>query len=1020
MPACLGDATIGAYVDGAMSVAEIEGVERHIDTCGACRAQLSAVAASAMMRSYVDAPGTAPTVVADAARAAHDGGDVGANELIAGAPLGRYVVESILGRGGMGVVVAAYDPELDRRVAIKLVDPSSPDGRRAPGTWRARLRAEARAMARLRHPNVIAVYDAGSVGEQLFVAMELVDGEHLARWLDRHGRHDALAACIAAGRGLCAAHAAGLVHGDVKPENILVGADGRAMIGDFGLARALGARDLGGGHAVGGTPPYMAPELFRGEPADPRSDQLAFAVTVFESLAGVRPWRGDSVAALRTAIEGGPPPRPPEIPAWVWPVIARGLAADPDARHPSVAALVDGLERVGRRRRRWWLAGAGAVGVLGAGLVAVSLAAAHPPGPGCGPPDARTGALAAATRRLCGPSSGPGCAALAAGLERRLDSWRATHVEVCQATRSGRQSSALLDARMRCLDRTLTAQEALLARLVPAPLAATDVLDATAAVAHLDPPARCATIDRADGAPTPPAGRAAAVAEAERWIAAAHADHALGRYRAGLDTLAPHQAAIDALAYPPTTATASRILGTLQLEVGDLAAAEASFERGLQAAAAAGDDVTAATLLLRLADLVGETREQPERGAELLRAASAAVVRAGNPPELESTYLLQRGGFAENRGELEAAAADFERAYQLRRASGGDGDPETAVALQRLCGIESQLGKLEQARDHCMQALALLRDALGADHPVAARAQSEVGVAFAILGDLDTAVEHWQGALASLERSLGPRSPGLVPVLMNLGQAAAMRGDAEAAARHLAREIELAGADPDDPNNLALRIQVARQLAFTDPAAAADMLDDVVHRSEAQLGAAHPTTASALAELAAASYQADRLDAAEAAFARAGPAHAAIYGERHAVTLTLAGRYGQTLMARGRAADARPVFERAMLALEATVPADSPFLAAAQANLADCLLELGEPVPAADLAARAVATREALGDDPLQLAEARFTLGQSLWRAGRERRRAVELVRTARDEMRRVGPAALSLPRVERWLAGTR
>ena len=348
MAGCLGDDTIAAYVDGVLPGDEIAGVDRHIDTCAACRGQLSAMAATTAMRSFVDEGGATH----DDAMLATAPSSPATGELAPGQALGRYVVDGVLGRGGMGVVVRAYDPELARHVAIKLVDPSLPDGTRAPGSWRARLRNEARAMARLRHPNVIAVHDAGSLGDRLFVAMELVDGESLGRWLERHGRRDALAMCLAAGRGLCAAHAAGLVHGDVKPENILVDRDGRAMIGDFGLARAVAdASADDGGHVLCGTPAYMAPELFRGRPADQRSDQLAFAVTVFEALTGERPWRGDSLATLRAAVAEGPPSRPAAIPAWLWPALVRGLAADPGARHPSLVAFVDALERAWPRRR---------------------------------------------------------------------------------------------------------------------------------------------------------------------------------------------------------------------------------------------------------------------------------------------------------------------------------------------------------------------------------------------------------------------------------------------------------------------------------------------------------------------------------------------------------------------------------------------------------------------------------------------------------------------------------------------
>jgi serine/threonine protein kinase len=332
---CLGDDTIAAYVDGALDVAGIAAVDAHIDGCVPCRAQLSAVV---VPRSFVEPMRTLPV---SRARAPEPGDT-----------LGRYVVEHVIGRGGMGVVVRAHDPELDRAVAIKLVDPAA-----GGGSWRARLRAEARAMARLRHRNVVTVHDVGTVGDQVFVAMELIDGTSLSAWLAGGRRpRDVLAHCIAAGRGLAAAHAAGLVHGDVKPDNVLIDRDGRALIGDFGLARDDGTAVRG----LAGTPAYFAPELFRRAPPDHRSDQYALAVTVYEAIAGARPAQ--------------PPSRPAGLPRWAWRVVARGLAVEPAARFPSVTAFVDALERGLRRRRRIALALAAASGIAITGVVAFAVA----------------------------------------------------------------------------------------------------------------------------------------------------------------------------------------------------------------------------------------------------------------------------------------------------------------------------------------------------------------------------------------------------------------------------------------------------------------------------------------------------------------------------------------------------------------------------------------------------------------------------------------------------------------------
>jgi serine/threonine protein kinase len=276
--------------------------------------------------------------------------------LCAGTRLGRYVVLGEIGAGGTGVVYAAHDPELGRRVAVKLL--------RSP-VREARLVREARALARLAHPNVVAVYDVGTLGERVFVAMELVEGATLRRWLEERPRawREALDVLAEAGRGLAAAHAKGIVHRDVKPDNVIIGADGRVRVLDFGLvsdgAAPAGERapePASGGELAGrltetgalmGTPAYMAPEQFRAEEADARTDQWSYCATLWEAVHGERPFRGATMRELAGAVTGGAlhePPRDRGVPGWLRRALARGLSVDRDARHPSMDALLAALD----------------------------------------------------------------------------------------------------------------------------------------------------------------------------------------------------------------------------------------------------------------------------------------------------------------------------------------------------------------------------------------------------------------------------------------------------------------------------------------------------------------------------------------------------------------------------------------------------------------------------------------------------------------------------------------------------
>ena len=395
-PDCPDDRLLVRFAHGGVTGEALEQLEAHLDACSGCRTLVAAVAAgSAPARPGPDAP-----------------------VLSAGQRLGRYEVERLIGAGGMGVLYLARDTKLDRRVAVKLMRPHFADE-----VGRARLLREAQAMAQLSHPNVVNVFDLGEVDERVFVAMEYVEGGTLRDWLKTpRAVEDVVAVFLQAGAGLVAAHRAGLVHRDFKPENVLLGADGRARVTDFGLARpgdvpeghatarATGPVNLTQTGTVLGTPAYMSPEQLALKPADARSDQYSFCVALYEALAGRRPFEGRSLPEVRARMLAGGAPRPPpeRMPPAVWRAVERGLSVDPAMRFGSMQELLDALALRPRKSsaRPALVAGGLATGLVVVAAVLGALSGPDEPAPRPLDPVATTprpAAVGASTRAAAPP-----------------------------------------------------------------------------------------------------------------------------------------------------------------------------------------------------------------------------------------------------------------------------------------------------------------------------------------------------------------------------------------------------------------------------------------------------------------------------------------------------------------------------------------------------------------------------------------------------------------------------------------
>ena len=493
------------------------------------------------------------------------------------APEQRYVLLDQVGQGAMGVVFAAWDRELNRKIAIKLVRPERSDPRE-----QARLLREAQALAGLRHDNVVLVYDVGTLEGRVFVAMEFIEGPSLRGWLAERPRpwRDVVRAFLAAGRGLQAAHAAGLVHRDFKPDNVLIDRAGKVRVADFGLAREtapptekgadardLAARTIWMSTAADGmgTPAYMAPELLEGGRAEPRSDQFAFAVALFEALFGALPFEGKTGPELLAAMDRPVAKPSTNVAGWLWAVIVRGLARDPGRRFPSMQALLAELGRDpgARRKRVAWAAGILlAVGAAQAGAWQMAgrsrLVCKGAEGKLAGIWD---DAARARVRRAFTASKSPLATDTTGRVIEALDEYGrklvASATDACEATQlRGDQSSAVMDLRTACVGQRLDELRAVASVLADAD--AQTVGNAVKVARALPDPRACDDVTallRPVPLPAEPAARAR-TAEIRRKVAEARAIYEAGRLSQALPIFEQAVTSAQALGYAPVEAEA--------------------------------------------------------------------------------------------------------------------------------------------------------------------------------------------------------------------------------------------------------------------------------------------------------------------------------------------------------------------------------------------------------------------------------------------------------------------------------
>ena len=671
--ACLDEDGLLSYLAGPTA-----DVEEHLAACVACRATIRYLVRDGDEARSADA-GLAPTLVeVTAARRQVS--------LPHGARLGRYVIGRRLGEGGLGVVYAAHDPQLARDVAIKVMrDPSAS----------ASLTAEARAIARLAHPNVVAVHDLGEHEGRTFVVMELVDSNTLAWWqsVQRRSPREIVAMYRRAGEGLAAAHAAGLIHRDVKPSNVLVDADGRPRVSDFGLA--LLAADAPGARAAG-TPAYTSPEAYAGRPLDARSDQFSFAVALDEALEGRRPFATASEVAV------GPPPMKARVPRRIENAIVRALAADPAKRFESMSEL----DRALHWRSRGRVVAFAAFAAAGLGAVVVVTAIRSPRTDPCADvptlgvtPSARTLVL----EKFAGASQPAAGVATAARLDQYATTWNTARTAVCRASvRSDRDDDAAL--RLGCLAERRQEWEVALATLERAD--ATTVANAPELVGSLVDVEACADVDTLRRHTAVIGDRAAQqrVSELRQQVLEWRALGTTGEYARAVSLAPALRSAVDATRYQPLIAEARLAEAELAEQYGGADQAAGNYRDAILAAEAGGEDLVAARAWLGLARQAAVQRSDVASARDALAHGTALIDRLGLP-ELRARLASTNGFVARMAGDYRGAIAGWYEATRIWALStrGADGyealrDHINAAVLHALTE-DRATGELDDAID---------------------------------------------------------------------------------------------------------------------------------------------------------------------------------------------------------------------------------------------------------------------------------------------------------------------------------
>ena len=1019
-------------LSGSLEPSAVARAEAHMDTCSECRVLVGQVARNsayeiARDEKLAQPPTPAPskpskqeiesgeTLAGDSGERTAREGPVRPSVRLADR-IDRYLIDRKLGAGGMGIVYLAEDPELKRKIVLKLLRPELDTG----GPDRARLLREAQAMAKVSHANVVPIYDVGVHGDQVFLAMEFIDGVDLATWLkDDHAQREIIDVFVAAGRGLAAAHRANLVHRDFKPHNVLIGKAGEGRpevkVTDFGLARveladgqkplprtkprvvARDVADLGSATllespltqtgALVGTPAYMAPEQILGEVVDARTDQFSFCIALYEALYKQRPFSGKTATELfESTLEGKLPATfatTGGVPRHVREAIRRGLRTDPKDRHESMDAL---LAAIGPRSRKTLaLAAAGGLAVVAAtGVTMFAMAGSRGPAPCTGPDEltsvwtpARRQAIQTAFDATRQTVARPAFAALATDIDRYAADWHAGYRDACEATRvRGAQTEQVMDQRMRCLHRRRSELDALL-DVVAHPDDAV-LTNAPSLASGLTSPATCANLESiaATAMPADPKLRGevdtieSELAKARAQLAANHVDVAKQQVT-GLLSRAR------STAHKPLIAELLVELGQIAIETLDYPEAEKLMNEAVEVAELAGADYTRATAYVQLVGITTSMGRYDDAD-RWVRHARAAVERVSQDRALSAELDRNAGDLFRRRGDTKAAETSLKRALERKEALYGAESRDAALSHRDLAGLYDDIHDYDRAYAEHDRARAIFAKVLGPDSPEVSASIGLMGSERNYQGRTAEAIQLGEQEIAGMKRYFGDDHAMIAPAYQGL-----------------ALVLQQAGRNDEAIAMMRKSAEITAKAHGTDSALHAGVL--------ATLALLYSNTG----------HHDDGYDT----FARALAIYRKVYAtDAHVDIISTINAMATVRKRQQRYADALVLLEQSRTTLAKFQTPDSQLTADTLTRIGNIHILDNKPADAIPVLEKALEMRTSANAAPSLASWTRFELAKALWNAKRDRERALTLAKDAAKEAEADADQA-QLADVTAWLS---